>query len=116
MKSFEQFDNIDNKEKHFLALAHLDELEIKFEFIKYKDMLFYFYDYGFLFDISKKSKIFNTSYLEICSVLEREYNMNIYDIRNFMTTMVDKYFKLKNYKILTSFPNRSFVITEEFND
>ena len=39
MKTFEEFDNIDEKEKLFLELAHLDELEIKFDFIKYENYL-----------------------------------------------------------------------------
>ena len=51
MKTFEQYNINDEKEMEelFLEIAHLDELEIRFDFIKYNLDLFYFYNDEWLF-------------------------------------------------------------------
>ena len=97
MKTFEQFQNIDEKEKLFLELSHLDEIEIRFDLFKYKNDLFYFYKENYLFDQDKKYKYFYISYDNIWSVFELKFNLNYQEISDFMKGMVDKHFKLKGY-------------------
>lgn len=97
MKTFEQFDNIDEKEKLFLEVAHLDELVIKFDFIEYEYDLYYFYKDNCLFDQNKKTMYFYIRYIKIWSVFEKKFGINFQEIKDFMLGMINKYFKLKNY-------------------
>lgn len=96
MKMFDAF-NIDDKEKLFLELAHLDELEIRFDFIEYKNSLYYFYKKNCLFDQNKKRKIFWINYSKIWRVIEKKFDINDKETKDIMSSMVEKHFKLKKY-------------------
>ena len=97
MKTFEQYNNIDEKEKLFLELTYLDDLEIKFDFIEYKEYIFYFYKDDYLFYQDKKNMKFYINYYKIWSVFESKFNINYEEIREFMKGMIDKHFNLKDY-------------------
>jgi hypothetical protein len=106
MKTFEQYfnlliENFNNKEKEmeefFLQLSHINELDIKFNFIEYKDTLFYLYKNKCLFDQDKKTMYFYINYDKIWSVFEKEFSLNYQEIKDFMSGMVEKHFKLKDY-------------------
>ena len=97
MKTFEAFNNIDEKEELFLQLAHLDELEIKFDFIEYENIIFYFYKDKCLFYQNKKSKAFYIEYVKIWSVFEKKFSLNFKETKDFMVGAIDKHFKLKDY-------------------
>lgn len=92
MKTFEDFNNM---EELFLGIAHLDDLEIKFDFIDYGADFFYYYNDSWLFKENKKNEFFFINYDKIWSVFEKKYGLNYDEIDNFMTIMLDKYFKLK---------------------
>lgn len=110
MKTFEQFENIDEKEKLFLQLAHLDNLDIKFDFIEYKYELFYIYKDNCLFYQEKKSKCFYINFDKIWEVFENKFSLNYKKIQKIMNGMVKKHFKLKGYKsFIESFPTCSMI-------
>ena len=86
----------DEYEKLFLELAHLDELDIKFDFIEYKNYIFYFYNETELFDQYKKSRDFYINYNEIWSFFKTNYNLNYDDIKSITKDLVERHFKLKD--------------------
>lgn len=95
---FEQFDNIDEKEKTFLEFTHVDELDIKFDFINYKGMIFYFYREKIIFNIVKKNKFIGIND-NMWNIYRKKYKMeNIIDVFKFLKTMIDKYLGLYEYK------------------
>ncbi|MCK9445735.1 hypothetical protein M0Q50_02455 [bacterium] len=103
MKTFDAF-NIDEKEKLFLKLSHLDELEIKIDLINYSEHLFYFYKDNCLFYYNKKYKRFYISYFDIWKdifYINGAYRSNIYSC---MDSYINKYFGLND------------VISEKFNN
>ena len=83
-------------EKLFLSLSHLDELEIKFDFIKYKKHIFYFYNETELFDQDKKSRYFYINYDEIWSFFEKNFGLKYNDIQSITKELVERHFKLKD--------------------
>ncbi|MCK9445426.1 hypothetical protein M0Q50_00865 [bacterium] len=86
MKTFEQFDIIDEKEKLFIELAHLDELDIKFDFIFSRLELFYFYKKECYFNILKKD--FATINKSIWSRIGNNHD----DIEKQMNILIYKFF------------------------
>ena len=83
-------------EKLFLELAHLDELEIKFDFIEYENDLYYFYNKNVLFDQYKKSGRFYINYDKIWSIFGSKFNLKYNDIQSITKKMVERHFKLKD--------------------
>ncbi|MCK9446764.1 hypothetical protein M0Q50_07895 [bacterium] len=100
MKTFEQFNTIDEKEKLFLELAHLDELEIRFDFVDndYENYIYYFYKEKCFFAKDKSNRHFYIDYDYILFKLMKKYMMDLYDTINFISNMLKKYFKV-DYKI-----------------
>lgn len=96
MKTFEQFQNIDEKEKLFLELSHLDEIEIRFDFINYKTLLYYFYKEINLFEQDKIRLYFWINNEEIWSHFESIFN-NDNEIKIFLSHMINKHFGLNDY-------------------
>lgn len=88
----------EEKENLFLELAHLDELEIKFDFIDYKTTLDYVYNDEILFIQSKRIKIFVINYKDIWSVFTKRFNLTRGEIKEFTEDMIEKYFNLKGYR------------------
>ncbi|MCK9445933.1 hypothetical protein M0Q50_03475 [bacterium] len=99
MKTFEQFENINELEKSFLELAHLDELEIKFDFMRYESDIFYFHNYKCLFKLVKKNVFIYINSDEIWSVFENKFGLDYIKTTKFMGDMIHKHFKLNSYKI-----------------
>ena len=104
----------DEYEKLFLELAHLDELEIKFDFIRYKIDLYYFYNNNInFFDISKRDNIFYTNYDEIWKFFNNFFKKpkdvwnNKDEITLMLTPIVEKYFKLKDITITSAYHTTS---------
>ncbi|MCK9445722.1 hypothetical protein M0Q50_02390 [bacterium] len=99
MKTFESF-NMDPREKLFLELTHIDELEIKFDFINETDILrleeklFYFYKDDCIFSQYK-----NHNYLSINNMLWSYSHMEVYDNQLFVKSMLLKYLNISNYDI-----------------
>lgn len=111
MKTFEDFNNIDEKkmEEIFLQLVHLDELEISFRFLdsnnnltSCKYYLWYYYNNHCYFEINRNKKYFWIDDASIFNILSKEiidYNSTM----KFIKKMIDKYFVHKNYgRIITS--------------
>jgi len=92
----------DEYEKLFLELAHLDELDIKFDFIEYKNYIFYFYNETELFDQYKKSRDFYINNNEIWSFFKTKYSLTYNDIQSITKDLVERHFKLKYITTFTS--------------
>ena len=105
MKTFEQFESMD--EIKFLELAHLDELEVKFDFIFNKIYIFYFYKENCLFYQNKKGKYFWINYERICSYFEHK--------KNIISNIVNKYFNLTGYTNYCSLTKNIYKIENNFN-
>ena len=86
----------DKYEKLFLKLSHLNELEIKFDFIEYKKLIFYFYNETELFDQDKKSGWFYINDDKIWSVFKFKFSLNYDDIQSITKKAIEKHFKLKD--------------------
>lgn len=115
MKTFQKF-NVDDeleKEKIFLKFAHIDELEIKFDFIDYESDLFYFYK---KFTMLCQDKVNETLYMSIriWSVFQSKTNLNHNETKKFMTHMLDKYFNLNTYISRKGIPNGITSIDKHF--
>ena len=93
-------------EKLFLELTHLDELEIKFDFIEYENYLFHFYNESELFLQDKKNGWFYMNYTKIWSIFGSKYNLKYDDIQSITKDIVEKHFKLKD--IITTFRNEFY--------
>lgn len=113
MKTFEQFEDIDETEEKFLQITHLDELVIKFDFIRYNYGFFYFYKDKCLFQQDNKNNYFFIRYKEIWLFLKKKFNFNDNENRYYMEEMIEKYFKLKDYTI--DYMKTSFIITVDEN-
>lgn len=97
MITFENY-NIDNEvENLFLELAHLDELEIGFDFINNKYQLLYKYNNVYLFSHDKPTKYLRIKYGEIWSSIEDIFNLTIEETTYHMNKMTEKYFNLYDY-------------------
>lgn len=99
MKTFDGFNNMDEKEELFLSLAHLDELVIRFDFMWSSEDIFYFYNKTCLFVKDKKNKMFSINSDEIWSIYRNKINMSYHSTRSIMNIMSEKYFNLKVYSI-----------------
>lgn len=97
MKTFEQFENIDEKEKLFLELAHLDDLEIRFDFLELGEYMFYYYKEKCLFGQEKKNKKFYVSRYEIYRFFEKAFNFSHKEFDDYILNIIYKYFKLDDY-------------------
>lgn len=95
MKTFEKYNKIDKKEREklFLEIAHLDELEIRFELIKHRYSIFYNYKNKYLFE-QFKSSFFTISIEHIMYFFITKYGHKYDEHLPFMKSMVKKYFKL----------------------
>ncbi|MCK9446880.1 hypothetical protein M0Q50_08535 [bacterium] len=102
MKTFEHFEVIDEKEKLFLELAHLDELEIKFDFIEYPKNIYYFYKDTWLFNQDKKFNYFWINYDKIWIVFSSKFDINYKEIGYYMSDILEKHFKLNGYETISS--------------
>ena len=104
MKTFEQYNNKEKEmEELFIQLSHLDELDIKFDFLRYKYEMFYFYKKNFLFDIEK----FGTNSIDKFWIDEKIWNRIVLrfgfssiDIEDFMVSMSIKYFGINKKNII----------------
>lgn len=97
MKTFETFNNTDELEKFFLEVAHLNELEIRFDFINFETYMFYFYNYKCFFHKMKKTKIFYMDDYYIFSKFKSKFNINYRNFRLFTKKMIDKHLNLDDY-------------------
>jgi hypothetical protein len=107
MKTFENYNLKYEMEESFLHLAHLDNLEIKFDLIEYEDDMFYFYDNIYLFSYMKKPKEFYMNPKRIWSI-ENRYDISGIEFEQFMKSMVEKYFNFYDCRIysdINSFEN-----------
>lgn len=102
MKTFEDF-NINPIDKLFIELSHIDELEIKFDFIYSPKQLYYFYkDKLFFMHIKKPTNFMYVSLHQIWNPLikyKNEISKNVPTekmIRFVVDDLVEKYFNLKN--------------------
>ncbi|MCK9445716.1 hypothetical protein M0Q50_02360 [bacterium] len=99
MKTFEQYNNKEKEmEESFLELAHLDKLEIRFNFIDSKYQMFYVYNgvYIFLQDkIEKRFVVYND--------VSNYFIANFYyaNIKVFFNNMIKKHLNLFDYDIIT---------------
>lgn len=87
----------EENEKTFIDATHLDELEIKFNFIKNQIYIYYFYNKIELFDYNKKHGKFRLNYVEIWEFLE--HYMNYEDVQITTNNILKKIFKIKDIKL-----------------
>jgi len=101
MKTFEQYNINDEKEMEelFLEIAHLDELEIRFDFIKYNLDLFYFYNDEWLFSQDKKFKNFYLNHKNIWLKFGYTSDLNKSGFRFIIRNIVNKHFNLTDYSV-----------------
>ena len=83
-------------DKLFIELSHLDELEIKFDFIEYEDYIHYFYNESMLFVQDKKKGWFYMNYDKIWSIFKTKFKLNYGDIQSITKKIVEKHFKLND--------------------
>ncbi|MCK9446879.1 hypothetical protein M0Q50_08525 [bacterium] len=115
MKTFEKFKIDDEREKEriFLYFAHIDELEIKFDFIEYKQFIYYFYKEYTLLCQDKVKQKFNIS-IRIWSVFESKTGLNHKETKNFIKQMLNKYFNFDKYTIHKGLPQGIILIEKHF--
>lgn len=101
---------INKKEKLFLKLSHLDELQIYFDFLDYhNNELFYYYDthasiyYTCLFSIEKNKKLFCIDDDLIWDNFRKKFDMSHHEITDFMKDMAKKYFNITDYDVILSY-------------
>lgn len=78
MKTFDKF-NID--EDIFIKALHLDELEIKIDFIRYSSHLFFYYNDIWFCDIRKDDKILFCDFeyiIENNTIIDFDFNISIF--------------------------------------
>ena len=86
----------DKYEKIFISLSHLDKLEIKFDFIRYKYYILYFYNESCLFQQDKKNNYFFINYVKIWLIFEMKFSLDYDDIQSITKDLVERHFKLKD--------------------
>lgn len=101
MKTFGNFNNKQKQmEDFFIEVAHLDELEIKFDFIEYNGLfLYYYYNNVRLFDMTKKFKYFHINSL-IWKSFSSKFNLDYNNAQSILSSMIEKYFNLSGYKTI----------------
>ena len=104
----------DEYEKLFLELSHLNELEIKFDHIKYEDYIFYFYNENELFYQDKKNDYIYINYNEIWLIFERKFDLIYGDIQVITKKIVEKHFKLKDITTLALLRRYSDKVEKHF--
>lgn len=80
----------DYYEKLFVEITHINELEIKFDFIDFSECLLYFYKNEYMF-VYRKNTQKNRDYFYIPDSIIRKINTNSYEILLF----IEKYFNKK---------------------
>ncbi|MCK9445721.1 hypothetical protein M0Q50_02385 [bacterium] len=100
MKTFGNLQNHMEKEMEelFIKLSHLDELEIKFNFISTENYLFYNYNDEWQF-IQEKNQMYFWTDEDIIVGIENDFDLGRVETRIFLQTMIEKYFGFKNYNI-----------------
>lgn len=96
MKTFESHNKSEKRlNEFFLHFSHLDELEIKFDFIENEGVdLFYIYNEKKLFYFDKRSKYISVSYYEIWSYFEKDFDLDYDETQTLMKKFISKYFKI----------------------
>lgn len=93
MKNIKQYKNIDEAtkefEKRFLELSHYDKLEMKFDFIKYRWHLFYFYNDDCFIEVHKDTYSIWIDYENIWMNIDNEFT---FSIDSYMKKIANKYF------------------------
>lgn len=120
MKTFEDF-NINQIDKLFIELSHIDELEIKFDFTYSLFQLYYFYkDKCFFIYVKKPSNFVYVNLINIWNPIikyKNEVSRNVTDekmIRFIMGELIEKYLNIKN--ISTDWiDSHAKLIEENFN-
>ena len=89
-----QSNTIETKELIFLDLVK--DLERKEDRVKYPDRVLWFNKNGEgMFEHNEENGIMWCSITRVWSVFVSRFNMNYYDVQEFMNGMVEKHFKLK---------------------
>lgn len=114
----ELFGKIKNrqKEEFFLEISHIHDMETKFDFIEYKNLLFYFHEKILLFEHDKKSNDFWINSNNIWAIFGKKYHALYKETQTFMNTMVEKYFELYNYNILRNESYHTRMAETNFNN
>jgi len=107
--------NEQDYDKLFLELAHLDELEIKFDLIKYEDYIFYFYNEKVLFDYNKRNGWFFINFDDVWSIFKNMYLLSYDFIKYIINKPIVKYFKITNIDISSLNNNGCSEVNNLFN-
>lgn len=119
MKTFEQFDNdsyFEEEEKIILELFHLDNIEIIFDFTKYKQHIFYLdpQNKDILFFYNKKDDVFGIN-INMCIILQNKLELNFNELSIILKILIEKYIKLKSIFIQQSSDNIITRLKNHFN-
>jgi hypothetical protein len=106
----------DEKEIFFIKTSKINDINIKFDFIEYKYLLFYFDKYLLLFEHDKKSHDFWINSKHIWYVFGQKFKLDYNDTQKFMNSMVEKYFDLYKYNILRNENYHTEIAENNFNN
>lgn len=82
------------KEERFWELI-LQTSAIKIDKEAYPDSTFGFVNNTFLWEYNSKCKVLYLSYSSICSILEKEFDLNYNEIQQLIKEQVEEHFKVK---------------------
>jgi len=104
MKTFEQFDDdsyFEEEEKIILELYHLDNIEVIFDFTKYKQHIFYLnpQNKDILFFYNKKDNVFRIN-VNMCKILQNKLVLNYDELSIILKILIEKYIKIYKQTVL----------------
>ncbi|MCK9445697.1 hypothetical protein M0Q50_02265 [bacterium] len=104
MKTFEQFYDdsyFEEEEKIILELYHLDNIEVIFDFTKYKQHIFYLnpQNKDILFFYNKKDNVFRIN-VNMCKILQNKLVLNYDELSIILKILIEKYIKIYKQNVL----------------
>jgi hypothetical protein len=104
MKTFEQFYDdsyFEEEEKIILELYHLDNIEVIFDFTKYKQHIFYLnpQNKDILFFYNKKDNVFRIN-VNMCKILQNKLVLNYDELSIILKILIEKYIKIYKQTVL----------------
>lgn len=114
MKPFKNLISMQSK-KLFIELFQLDEIDIIFDFNKFRNNIFAFdYKKELLYYYNRKDKYLRIDE-NIMSTLKKELDFNCDEVDVFLKNMIKKYMNIKGFDIDTIHKNISLRIKNHFN-
>lgn len=119
MKNYLQYnkEKAEGVEELFLKLSHIDELDIKFDFIECSHDLYYFYKGGWIFIHHKENNHFIMNRDKINDIIKDRFSLSVAEMNLYMESMVEKHLKIYGLLNLLFYYSISYLEEEEhFNN